>query len=67
VLSLVCTKIAGAVPTWNSLQVLESKVLASKNAEECPYLVEGRCPHAGTRRDGERSTHSGNDENPVLG
>jgi hypothetical protein len=53
VLSLVCTKIAGSVPTWTSLQVLESKVRASKNAEECPYLVEGRCPHAGTRSSGE--------------
>jgi len=25
VLSLVCTKIAGSVPTWTSLQVLESE------------------------------------------
>jgi creatinine amidohydrolase/Fe(II)-dependent formamide hydrolase-like protein len=47
-LPLVCTKIAGAVPTWTSLQVLESEVRASKNAEECPYPVDGRCPHAGT-------------------
>ena len=54
VLSLVCTKIAGSVPTWTSLQVLESEVRASKNAEECPNLVDGRCPHAGTGRSGER-------------
>jgi hypothetical protein len=66
-LSLVCTKIAGSVPTWTSLQVLESEVRAPKNAEECPYLVDGRCPHAGTRSSGERSTHSENDENPVPG
>src|SRR5271166_4072362 len=46
--SLVCTKIAGTVPTWSSLQVLESEVRASKNAGECPHLVDGRCPHTGT-------------------
>lgn len=56
VLSLVYTKIAGCVPSWTSLQVLESKVLAPKNAEECPYLVEGRCPHTGTGPTGGRST-----------
>ena len=50
VLPLVCTKIAGAVPTRTSLQVLESEVRASNNAEECPYPVDGRCPHAGTGR-----------------
>ena len=50
VLSLVCTKIAGSVPTWSSLQVLESEVRAPKNAEECPHPVDGRCPHAGTGR-----------------
>ena len=66
-LSLVCTKIAGAVPTWSSLQVLESEARASKNAEECPYLVDGRCPNAGTGPSGERSTHSENDEDPVPG
>ena len=49
-LSHVYTKIAGAVPSWISLQVLESEVRASKNAEECPYLVDGRCPHTGTGR-----------------
>ena len=48
VLPLVCTKIAGSVPTWTFPQVLESEVRASKSAEECPYLVEGRCPYAGT-------------------
>jgi len=64
-LPLVCTKIAGSVPTRTSLQVLESEVRASRNAGECPYLVDGRCPHAGTRCTGERSTHSENDENPV--
>jgi len=58
VLSLVCTKIAGAVPTWSSLQVLESEVRASNNAEECPHPVDRRCPHAGTWRNGERSTRS---------
>src|SRR5271166_5241904 len=42
------TKIAGVVPTWTSLQVLESEVRVSKNAEECPYLVDRGCPHAGT-------------------
>ena len=63
----MCTKIAGAVPTWSSLQVLESEVRASKNAEECPYPVDGRCPHAGTGCSGERSTHSENDEDPVSG
>ena len=62
VLSLVCTKIAGSVPTWTSLQVLESEVRASKNAEECPYPVDERCPHAGTGPSGRRSTHSENDE-----
>ena len=45
----MCTEIAGSVPTWTSLQVLESKVRVSKNAEECPYLVDARCPNAGTR------------------
>ena len=49
-LSLVSSEIAGAMPTWSSLQVLESEVRASKNAEECPYLVDGRCPYAGTGR-----------------
>jgi len=48
VLSLVCTKIAGAVPTEVSLQVLESEVQAAKDAEECPHLVDGRCPYVGT-------------------
>ena len=66
-LSLVCTKIAGAVPTWTSLQVLESEVRASTNAEECPYPVDGCCPHVGTGRSGERSTYSENDEDPVPG
>ena len=47
-LSLVCTKIAGAVPTEVSLQVLESEVQAAKDAEECPHLVDGRCPYVGT-------------------
>jgi hypothetical protein len=65
VLSLMCTDIAGAVPTWTSLQVLESEVRASKNAEECPYLVDGRCPNTGTRPGGARTTHSENDEDPV--
>ena len=51
-LSLLCTEIAGSVPTWTSLQVLESEVRASENAEECPYLVDGRCPNAGTGRVG---------------
>lgn len=32
----------------NPLQVLESKMRASDNVAECPYLVDGRCPHAGT-------------------
>jgi hypothetical protein len=41
-------EIAGAVPTKSSLQVLESEVRASKNAGDCPYLVERRCPYAGT-------------------
>jgi hypothetical protein len=50
VLSLVCTEIAGAVPTEGSLQVLESEVRASRNDEECPYPVDGRCPYAGTGR-----------------
>jgi hypothetical protein len=48
VLSLVYTKIAGSVPTWTSLQVLESELPGFANATECPYLGEGRCPHAGT-------------------
>jgi hypothetical protein len=56
VLSFACNKIAGAVPTWSSLQVLESEVRASKNAEECPHLGEACCPYAGTGRNGERSS-----------
>jgi hypothetical protein len=67
VLSLVRIKIAGAVPTWSSLQVLESEVRAAKNAGDCPYPVDGRCPHAGTGFSGERSTHSENDKDPVPG
>ena len=51
-LSLVCTKIAGAVPTWSSVQVLDSEVRAYKIAEECPYPVDERCPHVGTGRSG---------------
>lgn len=47
-LSLVSTKIAGSIPMKNPLQVLESKMRASGDAAECPYLVDGRCPHAGT-------------------
>jgi len=58
VLPLVCRKIAGSVPTGTSLQVLESERATTARAEECPHLVEGRCPHAGTCRNGERSTHS---------
>ena len=56
VLPLVCIKIAGSVPTWTSPQALESEVWASESAAECPHLVEGRCPHAGTRSSGELST-----------
>jgi len=56
VLSLVWTDIAGAVPTWASLQDIESEERAFKNAEECPYLVDGCCPNAGTRPSGARST-----------
>jgi hypothetical protein len=62
---LVCNKIAGAMPTWTSLQVLESEVCATKNDEECPYPVDERCPHAGTGWSGERSTHFENDVDPV--
>ena len=57
----MCTKIAGAVPSCGSLQVLEFEVRASKNAEECPYPVDGRCPNPGTWSGGKRSTHSEND------
>jgi len=32
----------------NPLQVLESKMRFSDNAAECPYLVDVRCPYAGT-------------------
>ena len=60
-LSLVCWKIAGTVPTGTSLQVLESERAATQRAEECPYQVDGRCPHAGTGRRGKRSTRSERD------
>jgi hypothetical protein len=56
--SPVDTDIAGAVPSWTSLQVLESKVWVPKNADECPYLVDGLCPNAGTRPGRARSTHA---------
>ena len=55
------TKIAGAVPTWTSWQVLESEVRAAKNAGECPYAVDGCCPHLGTGRSGAFSTRLEND------
>ena len=58
-LSLVCTKIAGAMPTAGSLQVLESEMRTRESATECPYPVDGRCPHAGTRSSGELSTPPG--------
>jgi len=61
VLSLACFEIAGSVPTRISLQILESEVRAFKNAEECPYPVDGFCPHAGTGRSAECSTDSEND------
>jgi len=48
VLSLVYSKIAGSVPTHTYLQVLELEVWAARHAEECPYLVQGRCPYAGS-------------------
>jgi hypothetical protein len=46
------------------MQVLESEVRASKNAEECPYPVDECCPNPGTWPGGDRSTHSENDEDP---
>jgi hypothetical protein len=36
------------MPTGGCLQVLESEMRTRENAIECPYLVEWRCPHAGT-------------------
>lgn len=61
-LSLLSTKIAGAVPTASFLQALESEVRALKNAEVCPYPVDRRCPHAGTGRSGDLSVQSEKDE-----
>jgi len=50
VLSVVCTKIAGAVPTAVCLQVLESKMRKVEKATECPYPVEESCPHTGSEK-----------------
>ena len=61
-LSLVCSKIAGAVPTGVSSKLLNQKCRLSKNAEGCPYPVDRRRPHAGTGRNGWRATRSDSDE-----
>ena len=33
---------------------LNQRWATTESAEECPNLVDGRCPHAGTGRSGER-------------